>query len=241
MREIGLGQSRDWEDLSYCMVLAVAGSPLHMDSRDRAQRSRNRFRGSLGASPGSNSRHPPQKATPLAATGALQVSAAPLMGARKNSGCDNLPQDKSVKLRFDGLRHCPLMRRTFALLLLAAFSFPLIAPALLAGSTPELPSCCRRDGKHHCAMAAMYGLAGIPAGPGFKAIQSKCPLFPTTAVAPVFSKITVVHAAPRAYAPCVLGLTTAVPDETGFHPVSRGSAQKRGPPANPDRTKQFLF
>src|ERR1700743_3776323 len=45
------------------------------------------------------------------------------------------------------------MRRAQALLLLGLFSFALISPALLAADPDSaLSACCRRDGKHHCAM-----------------------------------------------------------------------------------------
>ena len=44
------------------------------------------------------------------------------------------------------------MRRVAASLLAVVFSFTLIASDLmLADSTSQLPSCCRRGGKHHCA------------------------------------------------------------------------------------------
>ena len=41
------------------------------------------------------------------------------------------------------------MRRLIAILLLATLSSWLAAP-LLATSQTNLPSCCRREGKHHC-------------------------------------------------------------------------------------------
>jgi hypothetical protein len=46
--------------------------------------------------------------------------------------------------------------RLLASVLLLIVSLPWFAP--LAASTPDsgLPACCRRDGKHHCAMMARY-------------------------------------------------------------------------------------
>jgi hypothetical protein len=124
------------------------------------------------------------------------------------------------------------MRRALATLLLALFSFSLISPAVLA-SDPEsnLPACCRRDGKHHCAMmgAMMAMQSESPSGPALQ--TARCPSFPTAGA---------IAASPAASLP---GLSQAV--FTGFfsHSVflqatatlglssySR-AGQKRGPPA----------
>ena len=61
------------------------------------------------------------------------------------------------------------VRRILASLLLVLFGFSLIAPALFA-SDPDskLPACCRRNGKHHCALAT---------GSGFHA--ARCADFPS--------------------------------------------------------------
>jgi hypothetical protein len=47
------------------------------------------------------------------------------------------------------------MYRLSAILLSAFFSFSLISPAVFAADPDaSLPACCRRDGKHHCAVPA---------------------------------------------------------------------------------------
>jgi hypothetical protein len=48
------------------------------------------------------------------------------------------------------------MRRLSAIALFAALVIPAVLP-FLAVSSPDanLPACCRRDGRHHCAMMAM--------------------------------------------------------------------------------------
>jgi hypothetical protein len=48
------------------------------------------------------------------------------------------------------------MRRLLSILLFAATLLPLIAPMLSTGAMAQsqMPACCRRGGKHHCAMSA---------------------------------------------------------------------------------------
>ena len=70
------------------------------------------------------------------------------------------------------------MRRALAALLVALFHFPLaydalIGPLLLADDHSNLPACCRRDGKHRCAMA------DDSASPSWQA--TRCPLYPSNA------------------------------------------------------------
>jgi hypothetical protein len=66
------------------------------------------------------------------------------------------------------------MRRLLSILLLAAFTLPLVAPLLALAQDPDagLPACCRRHGQHHCAMldreknpSAHQFLAVCPAWP----------------------------------------------------------------------------
>ena len=68
------------------------------------------------------------------------------------------------------------MRRTIALSLLLLFTSMLIAPLLAPDAEASLPPCCRRHGKHHCAMQLMLAQSGTPSGP--PALEEKCPLWP---------------------------------------------------------------
>jgi hypothetical protein len=67
------------------------------------------------------------------------------------------------------------MRRVSAALLIAVFGLALIGSALFA-SDPDtnLPACCRRLGKHHCAMVAE---STPSSGPALQV--SRCPVFNT--------------------------------------------------------------
>ena len=65
------------------------------------------------------------------------------------------------------------MRRIWAALLVAVFSFALLGPEAFAGSADrKLPQCCRSNGKHHCTLAKA---ADGSSGPAFQA--GTCPLF----------------------------------------------------------------
>jgi hypothetical protein len=94
------------------------------------------------------------------------------------------------------------MRRTWAMLLVALFSFSLISPTLLASdSDSNLQACCLRNGKHHCAMLASHSSSA----PGVQ--RARCPSFPTAKGVPTHR---------------TAGLHTLYP--TGFHPLLSHSA-----------------
>ncbi|MBS1825972.1 MAG: hypothetical protein JST93_11670 [Acidobacteria bacterium] len=60
---------------------------------------------------------------------------------------------------------------------MAVFSAPLVTPLVSAQPESKLPPCCRRDGKHRCAMMAK---AALP-DDGTASLRSggmKCPLYP---------------------------------------------------------------
>ncbi len=121
------------------------------------------------------------------------------------------------------------MRRALATLLLALFSFSLISPALLAAD-PEanLPACCRRDGKHHCAMmGAMQSES--PSGPALQ--TDRCPSFPATGGIPSDPAVSL----PRLFQAIFAGPLTRCgflleTKTLGLSSYSR-AGQKRGPPA----------
>src|SRR5215472_12285135 len=83
------------------------------------------------------------------------------------------------------------MRRALASLLLVLIGVPLITPILLADPRPALPACCRRDGKHHCAIAAMEN-APASAAPTIGSLQAKCRFYPNPTVLPAYSKAAIL-------------------------------------------------
>jgi hypothetical protein len=126
------------------------------------------------------------------------------------------------------------MRRALASILLGLLSFPLIAPVLRANTVSDLPACCRRDGKHHCAMSESA------AGEGLKAAQTQCPLFPkTAAIVQSSSKIILLGAAPRMGALPPSCSTTLTADQDRPRLAAHYAIQKRGPPAGLHQTHQI--
>jgi len=115
------------------------------------------------------------------------------------------------------------------LALLAILASNATLPALLADSESTLPPCCRRDGKHHCAMMAMLEMQEQSAGPSFKARARKCSMFPQ-APTPFFMG----HPARPS--------TSTLTEPVAAHPVAEAqpevlyrishsrARQKRGPP-----------
>jgi hypothetical protein len=121
------------------------------------------------------------------------------------------------------------LQRILAILLTAVFSLPLISPLLSASPDQQLPACCRKDGKHACAMRKA---APAPAnGPAVSAVKPACPLYP--APAPSFSSTSSL--AP----PALLAGSAAVRSSGQFlanaehhaHSAIGHSVPKRGPPA----------
>ena len=119
------------------------------------------------------------------------------------------------------------MRRAFAATLVLIFSLPLIAPVLVSASAAsQLPACCRRSGKHHCAMSMEMGNISTHD----RSVSEKCPFsdfahtplmrphaFPT----PLSSATTSLAADPAAIVRAA---------EAGYRISADRARHKRGPP-----------
>jgi hypothetical protein len=120
------------------------------------------------------------------------------------------------------------MRRAFAILLVLVFSLPLIAPAFASAPDEwQLPACCRRDGKHHCAMKMEVG--NIPST--FQVVSEKCPYSPFN-----HGPLTLPHAfaapADSAFSTPASGTAAIVREaEAGYRISADRARHKRGPPA----------
>jgi hypothetical protein len=121
------------------------------------------------------------------------------------------------------------MRRALAIILLAGFSFPLIAPLFASGpSEASLPACCRRNGKHHCMMtSAMTGETSSRD----RSVAEKCPYSPLAGLA-----LMLPHALAAAHRPIAAagsaGQAAAVRDALAGYRISADrTRRKRGPPS----------
>jgi hypothetical protein len=118
-----------------------------------------------------------------------------------------------------------VVSRFIAISLLLIFAGDTALLALLADSESSLPACCRRDGKHHCAM-----MEKETAGPSWRTATRKCPLFPKSTVA-FFTD----QAVPSPIV-CVAGWIASQPADKAqtevLYRISHSrTRQKRGPPS----------
>jgi hypothetical protein len=118
------------------------------------------------------------------------------------------------------------MHRISAGLLIALFGFALVSPAVLAsGDDSNLPPCCRRAGKHHCAMQDLHPSAG----PTLRG--ARCPLYPIAPNAPANRIVTVAGSRLPAFAG-LLGHPADHRDRTSISRITfLRPGEKRGPPA----------
>lgn len=134
---------------------------------------------------------------------------------------------RRVKLGSLGSCYDASMRRALALLLLVGFSFPLIAPLFAAGpSEASLPACCRRNGKHHCAMAASMAVSSR-----YRTISSRCPYRPFAGAALMLPHGFAGPARTAAPIEAAGPAATVREAEAGYRISFDRSRQKRGPPS----------
>jgi hypothetical protein len=119
------------------------------------------------------------------------------------------------------------MRRIPAMLLMALFSFWLIGPAVFAsGADSNLPECCRRGGKHHCAMTD--GAADSSSGPAL--LAARCCLFPQAPAVPL-SRTATLPGSSRATFVSFISRRAPRPQTLALRRISYSrEGQKRGPP-----------
>ncbi|MBV9498749.1 MAG: hypothetical protein JO138_05210 [Acidobacteriaceae bacterium] len=120
------------------------------------------------------------------------------------------------------------VQRLLAILLLFAFTFPLMPLPAITRTDSSLPACCRKNGKHKCALKDAALRQG--SAPAIAGVEERCPARPA-----FFTRVTSSHALLFEPSPLHSGpvLIQTVPpartDALGTLPVS-GSHQKRGPP-----------
>jgi len=126
-----------------------------------------------------------------------------------------------------------VVRKLLAIALLAVFGLPFVPPllALSATSDTALRACCRRNGKHHCFMAADEKEAPSQGLPEFNAPTEKCPYCPSS-VAIIHGNVFAPPVTQAVYAG-LIAHPAVVPQTESKLQISRGrSRQKRGPPSS---------
>ncbi len=122
------------------------------------------------------------------------------------------------------------MPKALAILLMLVFAGDMALPALFADPESSLPACCRRDGKHHCAMMDMVEQQDDSAGPVVKSVQQRCPYFPRGGGAQLNAQAAVIDPGPVFYAGLTSHPAVHAQTEARFRFSFSRSTQKRGPP-----------
>jgi hypothetical protein len=126
------------------------------------------------------------------------------------------------------------LRKLIAFALLALFGLPLITPLLALSATSEanLPACCRRNGKHHCAMSMAEQSRMADSGPRFQAPPERCPYCPAQIVSASHNNIFAPRIAQAIFAG-IVSHAAVIPQVESWHRISRErSRHKRGPPSS---------
>jgi hypothetical protein len=134
---------------------------------------------------------------------------------------------RSYDIGFTHICHNVCVRRLLAISLLMLFGLPFAAPLFGANAAEaNLPICCRRDGKHHCAMMSMDESTGR----ALRTVGEKCPYSvapPAILVLPSYTPST----AQSVFAGVIRHPTSAPQVEAQRRISFDRARQKRGPPA----------
>lgn len=120
------------------------------------------------------------------------------------------------------------MRRLAAILVVLSCTLSWIGPVLYADPEAQLPSCCRRTGKHACSMAQTAG--HLPDGAAVKVSAKKCPYFPVSRAVPVHAKTPLLKSTQPMMALVAVRPAGLVQTEARYRVSFSRSWQKRGPP-----------
>ncbi len=116
--------------------------------------------------------------------------------------------------------------------LLGFFLLPLFIPFFNLGSESTLPACCRRDGKHHCAMSARLPqlVPTASSEPVVRAVVPTCP-YRSRLLMPIVSRMLFVPSAPAFSVPGVSSAALGVETKRVARVSEFRSHLKRGPPS----------
>jgi hypothetical protein len=118
------------------------------------------------------------------------------------------------------------MRGIVAVVLAALFSWAPILPLFVSSPSSNLPACCRKNGKHHCAQQSMHSLSPER---GASLVQQKCPLFQHTDEAAHIQGYTPSESI-AIFAGLLSHPAMSAQTEAGYRISFHRARQKRGPP-----------
>lgn len=123
------------------------------------------------------------------------------------------------------------LRKLFSILLLVVFGLPLAAPLFAKTVDGEvgLPTCCRKNGKHHCMISMGERSQFAQRDPQFSAPVEKCPYNPG-AVAVSHSGLYTAPTAEAVFASVVSHPSGVAQTESKRRISCDRSRLKRGPP-----------
>jgi len=121
------------------------------------------------------------------------------------------------------------MRRLSAILLIAVIGLTAGIPLVFADPGSSRPICCRRDGKHHCALMAAQ-TQRESSEPAFRSVCATCSYFPSSIPVPNYSGAAAPGASPAVFDVLVSHPGTHTQCEARYRISLTRSHQKRGPP-----------
>jgi hypothetical protein len=123
------------------------------------------------------------------------------------------------------------MRRGFSLFLILLFSLGPLAATLQAGDDARLPTCCRRNGAHHCAMTATQTASlALAAGQHILIAPNTCPRFPGNAFT-VTNTAHALAASPAGLPPLAVSLHSANGARAAARISQARTRSSRAPPS----------
>jgi|SRR5579871_2578215 len=120
------------------------------------------------------------------------------------------------------------MRRFLATLLLSVLGSPAVILLALADTELQQPACCRRGGKHQCAMNSPSPDSSPE--PVLRAVRSICPYFPSAGTVPAYQGPAKLEASSAIFAALISHPAVHAQGEARARISCTRTHQKRGPP-----------
>jgi hypothetical protein len=120
-----------------------------------------------------------------------------------------------------------LMRRGLAILLSLLWSWMLIVPVFAPTTASNLPPCCRKNGKHHCAFEDSQSSQAA----ALSAVKVKCPCYPKVLSIGCQFQLGSPSTSAAVFAGIVQHPAFAAQADVAARVFFSRSNQKRGPPS----------